>query len=537
MNLLIVDDEISVIEGLLGTIDWHALGFTVIRAATSAFEAIRLMEEETVDVVISDIQMPEMNGMELIEAIEKRWNKTKSILLTGHREFSYVQTALRHKVFDYILKPASDEAIIQTVKAAVEAIHSEWSQVSSIQRTMYTFRENLPILRGNLLLKLLQERDMKQGNLERKLAALELPYKPDEHVALLLVRLDAGFDPEDLFSLHLYEYAIGNMAEEVLDGGFHVWSTRDAHDYLVIALKPKGEASEYTLNQGILESQAIKLQACIRQYLKLAVSIVLSRSAVLSNGLADVYNGALSMMRKYAGQGTELFLSVNRDNRTAARIGSLKSPYQPPTLLHLLEAGRWDLAEKKVKEIWLEVADGEEHVMEAMHGMVAAFTCIAHNNGRHLSDIIGSDYSFLLGPAIRLQAKAEDWTMRTLRSIRDDIWQESRDHKSHIVNQIQAYIENHLSADLSLTALASLVHIHPAYLSRLYKEETGTALSDYILKLRMEQAAHLLKHANLKVYEISEQTGYQNVAYFIKVFRNYYRQTPQEFKDQFQPNL
>ncbi|MFD2611614.1 response regulator [Paenibacillus gansuensis] len=534
MNLLIVDDEISVIEGLLGTIEWSGIGFHTVRSATSAFEAIRLMEEETVDVVITDIRMPEMSGLELVQAIEERWDKTKCILLTGHKEFHYAQSALRRKVFDYILKPASDEEIICTVTAAVDAIHNEWNQASSMQKAMYTLREHLPVLRGNLLLKLLHGQYKRQGDLELKFNMLELPFTPKDRVVLLLVRLDTGVDPEDPYSLQLYEYAIINMAEEVFNGGFSLWSTRDVHDYLVIALKQKEPAAEFTSAAGAMENLSVKLQECIQQYLKLLVTVVLSRSAALTDDLSDAYNGALSYLRKYGNQGTALFLSVSHENKDA-KVGSLKTPYQSPTLLHLLEAGKWDEAEIKVKDIWLEVASSwegsEEHIMEAVHGIIAAFTCIAHHHGRHLSEIISSEYGFLWGQGLRIRTKAEEWTLRALRSIRDDIWEESRHNRNHMVRQIQDYIVNHLSEDLSLTALASLVYIHPAYLSRLFKDETGGGVSDYILRLRMEHATYLLKHTNLKVYEVAKQTGYQNVAYFIKVFRTCYNQTPQEYKD------
>jgi len=105
-------------------------------------------------------------------------------------------------------------------------------------------------------------------------------------------------------------------------------------------------------------------------------------------------------------------------------------------------------------------------------------------------------------------------------------------HKKHIIKQVQELVSKELGVDTSVKTIADRVYLHPVYLSKLYKQETGESLGDYIIRIRMEKAVYMLKHTNKKIYEITTELGYQNPQYFSKVFRRYYGCTPNEYRDQ-----
>jgi two-component system response regulator YesN len=104
-------------------------------------------------------------------------------------------------------------------------------------------------------------------------------------------------------------------------------------------------------------------------------------------------------------------------------------------------------------------------------------------------------------------------------------------NRNDIIRYIQKMVEQHLHEDVSLQLLSDKVHLHPKYLSWLYKNETGEGLSDYVLRLKMERAAYWLRHSRKKVYEIAEHVGYQHTSYFIRVFKEQFQMTPQQFRD------
>ncbi|MGO4375817.1 helix-turn-helix domain-containing protein, partial [Paenibacillus sp. MCAF20] len=122
------------------------------------------------------------------------------------------------------------------------------------------------------------------------------------------------------------------------------------------------------------------------------------------------------------------------------------------------------------------------------------------------------------------------WTEDVLGAYRSQMSSKNRDSRSGIVQKVQEYVSNHLE-DASLQTIAANVYLNPSYLSKVYKLETGEGISDYLSRLKMEKAAHLLRSSNEKIYEIAAKIGYLKTSYFIKVFKDRYGITPQEFRD------
>lgn len=212
--------------------------------------------------------------------------------------------------------------------------------------------------------------------------------------------------------------------------------------------------------------------------------------------------------------------------------------YEPPTLIHLLEAARWDRIEEKLHLIFDELETGyggsQEHVLEAYFSIASAYAYIAHKNGKQLFDLIGSDYDKMTeGLPFRSVNQLKDWSLRTLKQIRQDMDQETKDSRSVLIKQIQWFIDQHIGQDVSLQTIADHVYLHPVYVSKIYKLETGDNLSDYVHRVRMDKAEFLLKNSQEKIYEIAARLGYQRPHSFNHAFKKQFGITPQEYRDQF----
>ena len=123
MQLLIVDDEIHWVDNLSMNKPWHTLGIEQVHKAYSAREALELIDNHPIDIVISDILMPEMSGLELIEQIRSKDPKIKCVMLSGHSDFEYAKQAIRHSAVDYLLKPPTDEELLGAVGSAIEQLN------------------------------------------------------------------------------------------------------------------------------------------------------------------------------------------------------------------------------------------------------------------------------------------------------------------------------------------------------------------------------------------------------------------------------
>ena len=176
----------------------------------------------------------------------------------------------------------------------------------------------------------------------------------------------------------------------------------------------------------------------------------------------------------------------------------------------------------------------QEHLLEVYFAISSAFSFIAHKNGQSLSELIGSDFDKMAdGIPFRTISQLRESLNRMLDRLKDDADREARDSRSSLIRDIHRFIEDNLSLDATLQSIADHVHMHPVYVSKIYKlEETGENISDYINRLRMEKAAYLLTNSQEKTYEIAAKLGYQRSHSFIHAFKKQYGLTPQEYREQ-----
>ncbi|MFD2614324.1 response regulator transcription factor [Paenibacillus gansuensis] len=537
-QVMIVDDEASVVDALALRIPWNDLSVSAVFKAYSAYEALDIFQTESIDLVLTDIRMPGMNGLELLRKIKELKSRTKCVLLTGFAEFEYAKQALQSDASDYLLKPVSNEDLIASVRKLIDQLSAEWEEVASFQRAAYTLKENLPLLKANLLSELLQ--GSKAGGreaLEGRLSLLEIPLAPGHSYCMLLIRMEDEFLAYDKSSIHLLEYAVLNIAEEILGESFELWFCKDSHEYLTFLLKEKGGGSperEPASVRQLLEGKAAELQSSVKQYLKGTVTVLLSDWSAFPDSVAEVYDTMILEMRKIA-RGQYGFVKKVELFSRSLQVQSLQRLYEPPMLIQLLEGGRWEEAEEKLQAIFAELSerwsDSVEHANEVYYSIVSAYNYIAHKSGKQLVDIVGLKELELEGNQRRSVELLSKWALGGLQHIREELELESRTANTAIIKQAQQYMEEKLSEDVSLQAIANHVYLNPGYLSKLYKLETGENISDYLYRIRMDKSAYFLKNTHYKIQEICELLGYQNTSYFIKMFKKHFGVTPQDYRN------
>ena len=241
---------------------------------------------------------------------------------------------------------------------------------------------------------------------------------------------------------------------------------------------------------------------------------------------------AIDELNKEEKRGTTFFM---KSSETVDEVVPIHSLYESPQLIHLLEARKWDAVEKKLKLIFshleLENYHFQEFVMEAYFMISNSFTYIAHKNGQLLINIIGPNFNRMVeavhsGTLLDLKMV----TFEILTQIKEGIKQEISSNHMPVIEEVQDFVENNLSLDISLQMVADHVYLHPAYLSKIYKGETGEGFSEFLCRKKMEKAADLLKNSKQKIYEISMDLGYKDTSYFIRKFKKHFGITPQEYR-------
>lgn len=213
---------------------------------------------------------------------------------------------------------------------------------------------------------------------------------------------------------------------------------------------------------------------------------------------------------------------------------SIQCLYETPLLNHLLEAGRWDEAEHKLDAIFAELQNvyTRENILKVYFFLTNSLSYIAHKFGYRLTDILGKDLENIsVSPAFGSFETFKEWAFGTVGFLRLKTKSDANEGREWIIRQIQDYVQSHLDQDVSLRAIADHVYLNPAYLSYCYKIHTGEGLGDYIYRMRMEMAAYYLQYSADKIYEVGERLGYHNPSYFIKLFKRYFKVTPQAYRD------
>ncbi|WP_339308211.1 response regulator [Paenibacillus sp. FSL R5-0519] len=543
-QILLVDDESYVIDDLEISFPWDEYRIERIHKAYSGMQALSILDGQTVDIVITDISMPVMNGLELIRQIKAARPNLPCILLTGYAEFEYAKQATKHGVVEYLLKPLDVEKLAACLEKTVLSIEEQIRRALSYEQAMNSFREHLPSLKDRLLNQLIEGNRYAEDALNDKLQHYHLPFHAEGEVQLVLVRLEEHFTRHTTSSLQLFEYAVTNIACELFNTASHTWHCRDRYDYLVFLLKPAGPGanvdaspesnrSEQPMkqNQG-LTHLSLQLHHNVNEYLKGGISVILSQKGTLQHDIRDMYEQALSALKKQVGNGTGYFLSLQESYRPLS-IRSLHILYEPPTFNHLLETGQWKVFKERLHRI--EAGYGtlpeqtEEHLDEIQIILLSAFHYIAHKNHALLSDLVGNE-RVPRGP-FRSVSQLTDWAENMLDRLRMKLEEQSLDEQHDVIHQIKTFVSANLHC-LSLQSIADHVCLHPVYVSKLFKQFQGISLSEYILSVKMELALYLLNHSQDKVYEISDKLGYANSQYFIKVFRDKFGMTPQDYREQ-----
>ncbi|MEK3722716.1 response regulator [Paenibacillus sp. FSL H8-0034] len=540
-NLLIVDDERHLVDSMADTIEWQKFGIEQVFKAYSAAEALETINMNPVNIVVTDIRMPGMDGIELIGRLSAQWAHIQIIILSGHADFQYAQTAVKHNVVEYLLKPVNDADITEAVAKVSVKLSVQRDSYLSEQKQQQLLNQNLPLMSSNLLYDLLNGKRVHTSLLDDLKGTYGIPFGKGDEVSMLLIRKEGKFVQFDYNDQLLMDFSVLNMLQELFSDCFYVWHSREVHDYLAVIIKPKANPSDYSIvkeEEVCIQAsrKAEQLQRAVQFYLQGSISIMISQLFAFPAGLQEEYRRCVSRFRNHIGEDEGILISWAESGSETKEIRSLQRLYEPLTIAQLMDLGKWQEANEKleaiVQELQTKWSDSHEHLLEVFHLLTHSFLQFLHSNGLHWSQLNQESSEPIDAAApIRSARQLQQWAEHILERLERLTEAYSQDGRSQLVKQVNQYIETHLSNDVSLQIIADHVRFNPAYLSKIYKQETGEGISEFTHRLRMDKALHLLKQPLFKIYEITELLGYQNPQYFSKLFKREYGCTPQEFRD------
>ena len=531
-NLLIVDDEISVVNGLAYDVDWDDIGIDNIFKANSSIQALDYMKKNRIDIVLSDIRMPEMDGLELAEKIRQQWPIVKIILISGYDEFKYAQKAIHCKVFRYITKPADYTEVKEIVIQAISEIDHELQQIKALENAKKQVNEIIPILQERYLNGWLVEGRLNPCLDSSAWIGCNLPLKIDASAFLMLIRVDEYRMSPLMRDDGIYEIAIQTLIKELLFKGEQVifFKDRDGNQLVIIQSSSNDELHDKIL---YINEMAGSFQEAVRLSLKCIVSVIWGNVGTIEQ-LHELYVDLCDTVRRKAAFMTGILMAAEKNN-SLLKVKSLNALNKNPSFNVLIETLQAQKALQRIDDIFIElineVSPTSYNLFEIYNRISGIIIKESFNKGIELEEWAGGDakyfYNFEL---IKSIGELKKWIERITNNFIEFIIKRDIKQTNHFIEKTKTFILQNVFREITLTEIANYIHIHPNYLSRLFREGMGLSIMDYIISLRISNARELLVKHDLKVYEVAEIVGFNSIAHFNRIFKREVGMTPKEYQ-------
>jgi len=558
VTLLIIDDEPYLTDSLYNAItNYDKLSFEVFKAYSSS-QALEIIKKVRVDIILSDICMPEVNGIEFLNQIQLYCPYSKVIFLTGFDNFEYIQTAIRKKAVDFILKVEGDKPIFDALHQAVSEIDEDKRNSQYIENAKKQLNRALPLLQNKYLMDIISGYECCTNEMQMQFTELNIPFNCSMPVQIFIGQVDYWRKDLGLSEKAELLYSIQDIAGQYLSASATVVPVMCNYNRILWITQPKEFTQDGCISENEIEilqrvSQFVYstidlIQQAIHVSLDLSVSFSVSKIPVLWEYISVKYNRLEKLLQKVSGITCEVILSD--DMEPSVRTTSMEreekkfeqkvfSELKKINLLDTyLESGQADEFIHTLKEI-LSCIDSQKQksyilVRKVYYSVAMVFLAYVENLDKR--EILELEENYQLEILMKMESHSS-WNDITLYFVRlaQEIFKQKSDEymktTDKIIQNIHLYIQENLGNDISLNKLAEICHFNPFYLSRLYKQATGKSISEYISEYKFEKARELLKYDSMRINEISSTLGFANASYFSRFFKKYSNMSPQEYRN------
>lgn len=522
-KLLIVDDEKQVREGLKRLLPWQDYGITIIGEAINGREALEIIEDQRPDIVLLDIQMPVMNGLELAKRIHGQYPECKFIVLSGYNDFARVREAMKYGAVDYLLKPSGKEEIIRIIEEIIDSL--EDSLISRLHNNEY-----LALLKNNVLNRLISG-TISSRELKDKLALLQLDLSSGcfSIVSVEIAKNESMVEDDASWQI----FSACNICDEIMvKSGKGVAFTDFSGRVNMIIRDFSGWSTDTQLK--------ILLENCIceiKKRLKLEVTIAVGNQVSSTRKMYVSYKNALRTLsyRFIFGIGTVLYYDeINEYFEKAPGAVSIDSD----RFRELIKEGSFKPVDRYVRALFEDQIRSdplaEIYVLKnsALELSVLAFQCLSEDFFIDQHEIADTKNQSFRNIMIQISPEGvQNQTLEILKRVIEMI-ETSREKtlSKPVFDSIQFIEKNYSNPDISLQYLADDFHISTAYLGKLFKKEIGSNFNDYLNTFRIRKAEKLLLSTNFKGKELAEKVGFSSYNYFYMVFKKITGQRPMDIR-------
>ncbi len=517
---MIVDDEAEVRQAIARKIDWNALGFEIVADAENGRDALEKAESLDLDVVLTDIKMPFMDGLELGAELARRWPNLKLIVFSGFDEFEYAQEAIKLNVVEYVLKPVNAEELTKILGRVKGLLDAEIAQRRNIAQLTEAYQKSLPLLREKFLHELLRG-PMDQRELETQMERFGLTIREGKYKIAAVCSLSKhggeGLSPE------LIPVSARQMVDDALRGRCHREIFLNLASVIVVTAWDRDPVESLMSLMG-------EVCAECQRILGVKMTVGIGRACQEPGDLYKSYAEARAAVeyKVFTGGGKPIYI---QDMEQLDRGGQEVDNRREQQLLSAIKFGSREQVAALVDQ--LLDAGGEDWSPQArLIGILGTLMPIIQRYKLGEAEMLGPRETWL--PLLREDTPRQtqrDWLLDLCLRMSGCLNQRRVSTAKRMVEEAERYIREHYpQSDLSVDKLCDHLHISQSYFSTIFKQETGRSYVQYLTDVRMEHAVELLRTTDDKTYLVAEKVGYDEPNYFSYVFKKRFGVSPSQFR-------
>lgn len=517
-RLLVVDDEALVRLGIKNCINWHEIGFEEPLEASNGKEALALIRDQKVDIILTDIRMPEMNGLEMIKSITSDPERPEVIILSCYNEFEYVREAMLYGARDFLFKPKMyPDDIVDALQRTVKHLEARKKVDEKLLTLQKKIEEDYAWKKESFLIDLIEGKKISNSEFTSKASELGIRLSLN-NLVVLFFRV-GNFTDISLKKFNNEHYRLKASIKEIIAqnidaGKYCEIICRNINEYVVFYTNPDS-SSEF---KAYTESMAYgkKVLNMLKKNLCLEVSGGVSRVYNGINWIFNAYNEAVlaAYRSELKGYGNIVWFDERND------IPGVKSNELMGILDDVFNLTGYNYVDN-LKAIFQKVKNIGSLSLDAVRELGANIINRLFRNYLDHENVLTEIYKKF--PMVYQIIFKMNSILEIENYVMDLAYQLNTITEKHLRRDIilaAEFIKAHISdPDLSFEKVAQQVNISKNYFSRLFRETMGESFSDYVIRTRLEHGRDLYLKGNMKVYEIAEKVGYPNWRYFTRLYK------------------
>ena len=523
-KILLVDDEEEVRTSIIKKIEWEKVGFTVIGDAENGLDALEKIEQYEPDVVLTDIRMPYMDGLQLAEEIRRTHPSMRIIIFSGYDDFEYAKQAISLKITEYILKPVNAKELMEILEGVRKSLDEEIERLRGECFLRDNYQKSLDILRENFLSNLAKGK-VEPEKIDDAIREYDLPLSAGESWVAIKVHVAQthgagdGVKDDNLLKISLRSFLDQRLGEFGAFASFH----RPSGLCAIVALEQERQLMDL---MAILNDVCRECHKVLHRRLTIGVGSPVRRLEQVEVS----YNGAREAV-SYGGMVNDV---VYINDVEPARSPVLKFEEKDEAILdYALRFGDEDTIFSCVEGVMQKMQEQPtEEIQGYLIGILNTMLKVVQKHELEEQHIFGeyADYYGVLSH-VKTPEDLASWLTQACSCINGCLVSERVGTTRALIQSAKNFIEeNYQNSSLSLEMVCDHLHMSAPYFSTVFKREVGESYTSFLTGVRLKKAVELLKNTEDKTYIIAAKVGYDEANYFSYVFKKRFGVSPNKFR-------